>query len=94
MSAKLVFFLLFCLAGAAMVTALVWAEVRKARGGGMVRTKAHIAVRGGSGALLVAVLGMLTWAVAFPPRSVRGMAWLITGIVSRSSCSSFLRCST
>ena len=64
-----------------MVTALVWAEVRKARGGGMVRTKAHIAVRGGSGALLVAVLGMLTWAVAFPPRSVRGMAWLITGIV-------------
>lgn len=65
-----------------MAVALVWAEVKKGRRGGLVRTRAHMAVRGGSGALLVAVIGLIAWTVAFPPRNVKSMAWLITGILA------------
>lgn len=77
-----IFFLLFGLVGVAMVAALIWAESRRSRMGGMALSRAHLAVRGGSGALLVAVIFLLTWATAFPPRSLKGMAWLITGIVA------------
>jgi len=73
--------LLFGLAGVAMVAALIWAEARKARAGGLPLPRAHLFVRGGSGALLVAVVALLTWGVAFPPGTPKGLAWLITGIM-------------